>query len=332
MHRLATTSAILAALAISAAFALVAIRNVEWEEFRAAIADCTWWWLLPAAAVLAVGVFLRAVRWWLLFPRALRPPLVATTRALLVGTFFNNVLPGRPGEAIRVVTLHQETQTSRAAALGTAVTERVYDVVVLLGLLFAAWAWLPEVAWLRRAAVFGAVVAVALIVLLLALARWEERPVVRALRPLGKLPALSPERMEHAARALVLGLAGVRRAGLAAPVLLASAAAVLTITLSFWLVMFAFHLGLPFGAAILVMVATNLAMLIPSSPAALGIFEAATVVALRPYGVDESHALSYAVVLHALNSLPFIAIGLVLVPRHGVRALRSAAGARRTAP
>jgi hypothetical protein len=28
-------------------------------------------------------------------------------------------------------------------------------------------------------------------------------------------------------------------------------------------------------------------------------------------------------VLHALNSLPFIAIGLVLVPRHSLRAFRA---------
>ena len=70
------------------------------------------------------------------------------------------------------------------------------------------------------------------------------------------------------------------------------------------------------------MVATNLAMVIPSSPAALGVFEAATIVALRPYGIHRTPALAYAVVLHALNSIPFVLIGLVLLPRHGLRALR----------
>jgi len=107
-------------------------------------------------------------------------------------------------------------------------------------------------------------------------------------------------------------------------VLVLSFAAILTITFSYWLVMEGTRLHAGFGGTLLVMVATNLAMLVPSTPAAIGIFEAATVVALRPFGIDRADALSYGIVLHALNTLPFIAIGLVLIPRHGMRALRGA--------
>ena len=35
-----------------------------------------------------------------------RPPLREVTRALLVGYFFNNILPMRAGEAARVISLH----------------------------------------------------------------------------------------------------------------------------------------------------------------------------------------------------------------------------------
>ena len=62
-------------------------------------------------------------------------------------------------------------------------------------------------------------------------------------------------------------------------------------------------------AGLLVVVATNLVLILPSSPGALGVFEAATVVALKAFGVDDSLALSYALVLHALNLLPYIAAG-----------------------
>ena len=66
-----------------------------------------------------------------------------------------------------------------------------------------------------------------------------------------------------------------------------------------------------FDAALLVLVATNLVLVLPSSPAGLGAFEAAVVLSLAAYGVDRELALSYALGLHALNALPFIPIGVL---------------------
>jgi uncharacterized membrane protein YbhN (UPF0104 family) len=74
----------------------------------------------------------------------------------------------------------------------------------------------------------------------------------------------------------------------------------------------------------LVVVAINLSLVLPSSPAALGVFEAATVVALRAFDVPRAEALSYALVLHLLNLVPFLVIGAALLGpgalRRGVRA------------
>jgi uncharacterized protein (TIRG00374 family) len=330
VRRVAHAGLITAGFAVSAVFAYLTVRGIDWGRFRSALAGSDFWWLVPAFAVLMVGVLLRAVRWRLLFPPDLRPPLVATTRALLVGTFFNTVLPARPGEAIRVVTLHQEAGTPRSVALGTAVTERIYDVMVLLAVFFLALPWLPHVTWVRRAGIFAGVVTFALIVGLAVLARWNVRPVVWLLRPLARYRVLHSARVEAVASELVTGLAAMRKVRLAAPALIVSFAAILVIGCSFWLVTFAFHLGVPFGAGLLVMVATSLAMVIPSSPAAIGVFEAATVVALKPFGVDHASALSYAVVLHALNSIPFIVLGLVILPHHGIKALRAQAQAAAT--
>ncbi len=325
LHRVARPAAVVGGFVVSGLFAYFAVRGIHWGRFRTALAQSNYWWLLPAFVVLLAGVFLRAVRWRLLFPPELRPPLPATLRALLVGTFFNNVFPGRPGEAIRVVTLHQETGTSRPVALGTAVTERLYDVIVLLVIFFVAVPWLPHVTWLRRAGIFAVLVTAALLALLAVLARWNTRPLVFVLRPLTRISSFPIERVEALATELVTGLAAMRRLRLALPALAVSFAAILVIGCSFWLVTFAFALHLPFGAGLLVLVTTNLAMVIPSSPAAIGVFEAATVVALKPYGIDRSEALSYAVVAHALNSIPFIVFGLIILPRHGVRALRATA-------
>ena len=49
--------------------------------------------------------------------------------------------------------------------------------------------------------------------------------------------------------------------------------------------------------------------MLPSSPAAIGVFEAATVIALTAFDVPQAEALSYALVLHLLNLVPFLARG-----------------------
>ena len=74
-----------------------------------------------------------------------------------------------------------------------------------------------------------------------------------------------------------------------------------------------FHLGLPPLAGLLVAIATGLGMIVPSAPAAVGVFEAATLVALRAYGVSDSRALSYALILHAVNLVPYLAAGALLL-------------------
>jgi uncharacterized membrane protein YbhN (UPF0104 family) len=89
-----------------------------------------------------------------------------------------------------------------------------------------------------------------------------------------------------------------------------------------YFVTLAFHMHLPFAASVLVMVAIGLSMILPAPPAAVGVFEGATLIALRAYHVAHSTALSYAVVLHLVNLVPFLAVGVLLLhynARHRVR-------------
>lgn len=95
--------------------------------------------------------------------------------------------------------------------------------------------------------------------------------------------------------------------------------------LSYWLVMLAFDLGLSPVAGLFALIAVGLAMILPSSPAAAGVFEAATIVALLPYGVPKSLALSYALVIHAVNFVLYIGWGAIVLRMHAVRLRRLAA-------
>jgi len=76
-----------------------------------------------------------------------------------------------------------------------------------------------------------------------------------------------------------------------------------------WLLFPAFGLEVPASAAWLILVANAFAITLPSGPAGIGVFEASIQAALIAYGVSASTALSYAVVLHAINFLPIILMG-----------------------
>lgn len=279
-------------------------------------------WVLPSMAALGLAVLIRAQRWRLLFSPATRPPTGPATRALLVGYLLNNILPARAGDAVRAFFLHAEARTSRAEALGTIVTERVYDVVALLAMLFAAAPFLPEVTWLTRAVYFAVALSVVLVAAALVLARYGTRPAGFLLRPFGRLPGVTAEDVDHAASNLTAGLDGLHRPKLAATALATTSLSWAVVAVANWFLLLGFDLDVGLGAGFLVFVTTGLATMLPSLPAGIGVFEAATVLALGAYGIDDSRALSYAVVLHGLNFFPYFLFTYLLIPRQARAALR----------
>lgn len=316
--------AIAAGLVASLVFAYYAVRDVDFELFVDTLAESSYWWIAPSLVALAASVAIRVVRWRYLFPAATRPSAGPALRALLIGDLFNSILPLRAGELARVVAIHREARTSRPEALGTAFVERLLDVLVLLVLLVVVFPFVPEVSWLGVAVAVLATAGIAAIATIVALWRFGVRPIGFLLRPLAWLPGFSPARTSAAAGSLLRGLRGLRdfRAGLLAVAL--TAASWLAVALAFWLAIRGLHLDLGFDAAVLVLIATAFALVIPSLPASVGVFEAATLVSLAPFGVDDSRALACAVVLHVLTFLPFIVAGLVALGRHPA--------ARRSAP
>jgi glycosyltransferase 2 family protein len=317
-------------LGISALFAYLAVRHVDFQSVWRGLRASNYWWLVPAFAMLAAAIWLKATRWRYMFARDTRPAERPVVAALLIGYFFNSVLPARAGEAARVLALNRRAGTSVAEASATVVLERAYDILCLLLLLFVALPWLPSISWLHAAAALGIIVAAGLAASIVMLAVWGIRPIHFALRPLRRLPFLAGDRIEHIGDRIGEGLAAARQPRLVAAALALTTIGWLALALSAWFVMDGFHLGLPFAAALLVVVATNIAQILPSSPAAVGVFEAATLVALKPYHVSDSRALSYALVLHALNFLPYIVAGPILLRQTLALRSLSQAGTART--
>jgi glycosyltransferase 2 family protein len=317
-------------LIVSLILCYVAVRDVRLSQMWVALGRSNLTWLAPALIVFTASIVLRALRWRMLFEPTHRPGVTAATRALLVGYLFNNIFPARAGEAARIVWLRRDADVPRAETLATIVVERIFDVLSLLLLLFAALPWLPQVTWFRQAAILAAVVAGVGVMTAVGLAIFGDRPVRLLMRPLGFLPA---ERIEFAVQHTTKGLVALRRPTVALGAFAVTTGSWLVMGGSFWLLMRGFDFGVDASAALLVLVTVNLTMIVPSGPAALGVFEAGTVVALHAYRVPQSEALSYALVVHALNFLPFIVAGAWLLFREAMsRRLRSSIVLEQQAP
>ena len=83
-------------------------------------------------------------------------------------------------------------------------------------------------------------------------------------------------------------------------------------TLAAYAILYALNLqgngGLAAAAAVLL--AVNLAALVPITPSNIGIFQAATIAVLAAYGVDATHALAYGILLQAIEIITAIVLGV----------------------
>jgi glycosyltransferase 2 family protein len=220
--------------------------------------------------------------------------------------------------------LKQEAGTSRAEALGTAVAERIIDVLALLLFVLLTLPFLPEITRLKTVGALALGLVALVRVTTLVLRRYGHRPIGYLLRPLAHIPAVREEHTDRAASNIAIGLHVLERPERAGPAFVLTFVSWLLISLSFWFTLLAFEPDFGYDAGILVLVTTTLSLVIPSLPAGVGVFEAVVLVGLRPYGVEDSLALSYAVVLHALNFVPYVVAGYVVLHGH-TRRLRRAA-------
>jgi uncharacterized protein (TIRG00374 family) len=138
------------------------------------------------------------------------------------------------------------------------------------------------------------------------------------LRPLRRFSPFAGARLEETIDELTHGLSGLRHGTIALEAFLWTIAAWICSALCAYFVSVSFHLHLPFACGVLVVVAVGLGMILPSPPGAIGVFEGAALIALKAYGVPHSEALPYALVLHAVNFVPFVLVGAVLL-HHNVR-------------
>ncbi|MDU0372220.1 lysylphosphatidylglycerol synthase transmembrane domain-containing protein [Hymenobacter endophyticus] len=124
-------------LAVSVLLMRYALQGQDLSRVGQYVREANYSWLLITTVLSALGYFSRAYRWKMqIDPTGHKPRYWDVYHAMMVGYLANMVLP-RMGEVIRCSVLRRTSGVPVQVALGTVVTERVIDVLVLLGLLGA---------------------------------------------------------------------------------------------------------------------------------------------------------------------------------------------------
>ncbi len=236
-------------IVVTLLFSYIALSNINLELAWRAVRTSDYWWIAAALLPWVLGNLARALRWRSLFARGRRPGVGVVVDATMVGYLYNNILPARAGEAARVVVLTQRSSAPPVEIVGTVVVERLYDVLAILLIFFAAEPWLPHVSWFGAAAVAAIVLAALIAAAAIVLAVYGDRPVHLLLRPLRRHSRFSGERLERMASELSHGLSGLRDWEVALEAFLWTIAAWMLTALCAYFVSLAFHLGSPSPAA-----------------------------------------------------------------------------------
>ncbi|HEY3763926.1 MAG TPA: flippase-like domain-containing protein [Gaiellales bacterium] len=298
-----------AGLAISVIFGWLALRDVSWHAVGASLEQIRGGWLVAALALLAVAVWMRAERWRCIFPRGARPPRAAVFWSLMIGYLFNNLLPARAGEAARVVALRREAGVSAVRGAATVAVERLFDLASLAILMLIATPVLGSSSVVRVTAWTSAalLLAAALLVVGCRSAGLRRRLVALIVR----VPLIRGPRARSTAAELGQGVLALSDRRMAFEVGVLSIGSWGVLVVSYYTVLRSLGIASPGRAAVLALVVTNLVQVIPASAASLGIFEAAGRAAVAAYGAGPAAAVSAAVALHAVNTLPLIVVGAI---------------------
>jgi glycosyltransferase 2 family protein len=301
---------LIAALAISALFLWLALRQVNWVDFLATVEHARIELLVLSLLISCVSIFGRSMRWRILAGSEKPLPPLAMFWATNVGYLGNNILPARSGDVLRSFLVGRKAELSFWWVLATTVTERVIDalVLILLGLvLIPIVGNLPPWLWSAMRAV-GGIGLVGLAVLFIS--PYLDNQIHWIVSHLPVPPAWQKR---------VLGLVNQFLLGARAFIHPGRALGFFLLTAIVWSVdgfggtvlARALHLSLSFPQALIYLIALGLSSAIPSSPGYIGVYQLVAVTILPLFGINQSQALALILAQQILTLLLTLLFGLI---------------------
>jgi len=227
-----------------------------------------------------------------------------------------SLLPVRMGELARPYLISQKSTIKMGSSLATIVVERIFDMLTLMMVLLLILMMVKLPAWIFRSACSILLIVIPLFLVLIFLAVKRDVSVKSIDRIIGKLPKTLSSRLMRLLHSFLDGLQILP--DLKKIFYLASLSALIwfLVGLSTYILFSSFEsmLGLSLAAAYVVLVITALGVTLPTAPGFVGNYHFSCVLALTIFGIPKTDALTFAILLHFIQVMVTIVLGLIFLP------------------
>lgn len=307
---------------VSALFLLLAIRNLDLADLLQLLGRVKILLLVVALIIAALNSVLRAFRWQSLLSPDHDVRLADVYWAMMIGYLGNSYLPARMGEFLRAYALSRKTAISPVKIFSTAIVERAFDTLFLVGTGWIALQFLSLPGNLFYTASQNVLIILAVaIVGLIALTRYGNRT-----HAILKLIPISTKLKEFAVRhwdSFNQGLISLNRPRTVvvfslSTLLIWSVDVFVTILISASIGSSGdLQLSVPIAFFLISML--GLSSAIPSTPGGVGVLQFVAVSVLTPLGFNTNQSLALILIFQLVNYLHITGLGLIGVWRTGIR-------------
>lgn len=302
---------------ISCLFIYLTFRQVDFEKMIDALKAAKYYWLLPSFIFMGLSHLLRALRWQYLMSPVKQIKVRSLFSALMIGYAANNIFPLRLGEFLRAYAIGKSEKISKSASFATVVVERfVLDLMALLILLVITLQFYPGQLPYHELVKIGGylllVCTLGLILLIVFLMKMTE-PTLRFLEKL--FPPKFYEKLEPKFHSFLSGCEVFKKThhyfAIFFSTLIIWLLYIASVYILFYVFDFTYLFDLNVWSSIIILVVVTFSIMLPSAPGALGTYHFLCTEVLNYFGVPDNEAVSYSLISHAMNVLPFTIIGII---------------------
>ena len=284
---------------ISIIFSFYAFKRFDLSRFLNILHDINYLYVLSAIVLLIFVVYIRALRWKLLFIGE-NISVKKLFEAQMVGYFGNNIFPLRLGEGLRCFFLSKRSKIGFPYILCTIILERFLDMLglILLGVIL----FFIKSDFINNYNNKYFVSLVFIIVIVMLLFSFYFNSILKHYNSYNRLVAVIND--------ILKGFQSLSFENIFS---------ILSYTILIWsfyilevyLIQYSISLDLSLSDCILILFISSLVLSIPSAPANIGTFEAGVIYAMSLIGIIALET-EFAIILHAATFFPYTILGGIL--------------------
>lgn len=273
------------------------LNGLDWQAFFQAIKTISLAEVFLGGAIIMINIAIRSLRWNLVASVGF-DKFKAFWQAANIGYLANIIYPARTGEVLKVIAINKFAPLVFGRAVTSAIIDRMLDMIIV-GIFTLIVIWIhgnridPNIGRTVIAVFILATLVLSLSVIF-----------VDAIKKRVEIWQFKAKWQQKLHELFVHGLEGIQVFRQSKNILIVLILTISVFLLDYfwmWKIMGAFGWDLPFEAGLTVGVFLLLSISIPSAPGFIGVYQMACILALGLYGIDQTLAVAYSLVLQLIT-------------------------------